>query len=66
MKLTNIVLLSDTALYLRITTAYDWPRFCHIIENRIQERKNGKKTDKEDLLDILISLKDADNNIMPY
>ncbi|KAK2354406.1 isoleucine N-monooxygenase [Trifolium repens] len=33
-----------------------------VIEDRIQEWKNGKRTYKEDLLDVLISLKDFDNN----
>ncbi|XP_004509432.1 isoleucine N-monooxygenase 1-like [Cicer arietinum] len=33
-----------------------------IIEERIQQWKNGKKIKKEDLLDVLISLKDAHNN----
>ncbi|OIW14099.1 hypothetical protein TanjilG_19478 [Lupinus angustifolius] len=33
-----------------------------IIEERIQQWINGTKTNKDDLLDILITLKDADNN----
>ena len=33
-----------------------------LIEDRIQQWKNGKRTREEDLLDVLISLKDADNN----
>jgi hypothetical protein len=33
-----------------------------VIDARIQEWKKGKKTYKEDLLDVLISLKDAHNN----
>ncbi|AET03634.1 putative oxidoreductase [Medicago truncatula] len=33
-----------------------------IIEDRIQQWKNGKKIEKEDLLDVLISLKDGANN----
>lgn len=32
-----------------------------IIEERIQQWKNGKKTDEEDLLDVIINLKDANN-----
>jgi len=49
-----------------VKNAYKTAKKYHdpIIENRIQEWKNGKKTDKEDLLDILISLKDADNNAL--
>ncbi|KAE9598891.1 hypothetical protein Lal_00022384 [Lupinus albus] len=35
-----------------------------IIEERIQQWNNGRKTSKEDLLDILISLKDADNSAL--
>ncbi|XP_061349293.1 isoleucine N-monooxygenase 2-like [Gastrolobium bilobum] len=35
-----------------------------IIEERIQQWKNGEKKDEEDLLDVLISLKDADNNAL--
>ncbi|KAG4906892.1 hypothetical protein JHK84_055417 [Glycine max] len=35
-----------------------------IIEQRIKERNNGSKIDGEDFLDILISLKDANNNPM--
>jgi hypothetical protein len=33
-----------------------------IIEDRIQQWKNGKRIEKEDLLDVLISLKDGENN----
>jgi phenylalanine N-monooxygenase len=35
-----------------------------IIEDRIQMWKYGKKKNKEDLLDVLISLKDAHNNAL--
>ncbi|KAE9598894.1 hypothetical protein Lal_00022405 [Lupinus albus] len=35
-----------------------------IIEERIQQWNNGRKTNEEDLLDILISLKDANNNAL--
>jgi hypothetical protein len=35
-----------------------------IIEDRIQMWKSGKKKNKEDLLDVLISLKDAHNNAL--
>jgi phenylalanine N-monooxygenase len=35
-----------------------------IIEDRIQMWKYGKKKNKEDLLDVLISLKDAHNNTL--
>ncbi|MED6125887.1 hypothetical protein PIB30_072869 [Stylosanthes scabra] len=33
-----------------------------LIEDRIQQWKNGKRTHQEDLLDVLISLKDANDN----
>ncbi|XP_061350516.1 isoleucine N-monooxygenase 2-like [Gastrolobium bilobum] len=35
-----------------------------IIEERIQQWKKGEKKDEDDLLDVLISLKDADNNAL--
>ncbi|KAJ1422945.1 Cytochrome P450 [Sesbania bispinosa] len=35
-----------------------------IIEDRIEQWKNGKRTKEEDLLDVLISLKDAHNNAL--
>ncbi|KAJ1422946.1 Cytochrome P450 [Sesbania bispinosa] len=35
-----------------------------IIEDRIEQWKNGKRIKEEDLLDVLISLKDADNNAL--
>ncbi|XP_004509430.1 isoleucine N-monooxygenase 2-like [Cicer arietinum] len=35
-----------------------------IIEERIQQWKNGKKTEEEDLLDVLISAKDAHNKFL--